>query len=137
VPRKRVAEPIVRVPFGERVRELRDEKGMSLAELADRASRANADASMSKSHLCGIEYGSANPQVMTLNHVAKGLGVAPRDLLNVPRPLSNPKASELEQCIELMRLLPIGKVWEAILVVAPNAKRFHRRLGTQRKLARR
>jgi transcriptional regulator with XRE-family HTH domain len=54
--------------FGLRVRRLRTDKGLSQYQLADLAN-------ISRSQIMGIEKGTINPSLCTLQAVADGLGI--------------------------------------------------------------
>lgn len=64
------------VIFGEHVRTLRENLGLSHNDIAGRTS-------LSKSDLLSIEQGSKNLAFTTLLELAKGLGVSPKELLAV------------------------------------------------------
>ncbi|MXV53208.1 helix-turn-helix domain-containing protein [Pedobacter sp. HMF7647] len=61
--------------FGENLKKIREEKGLSLREVA---SRCNLD----NSNISKIENGQFNIQLSKIFELAKGLGVEARDLLN-------------------------------------------------------
>ncbi|TDQ07115.1 helix-turn-helix domain-containing protein [Pedobacter metabolipauper] len=61
--------------FGENLRKIRDQKGLSL-----RAVAANCD--LDDSNISKIENGKLNIQLSTIIELGKGLGIDPRDLLN-------------------------------------------------------
>ena len=54
--------------LGERVRDLREERGLSQRRLA-------LMIGIDKTYLCGIERGSRNPTLATLEKIADGLGI--------------------------------------------------------------
>lgn len=61
--------------IGDRVRQFRDERGLSLSQLAERAK-------ISKSYISAIEHGEApRPSGQTLYAIAEALGVTMSDLL--------------------------------------------------------
>ncbi len=62
--------------LGQRIRELRKQKGWSQQELAYRIG-------MEKSNLSVIENGKSNPQILTLVHIACILEVQPYELVQV------------------------------------------------------
>lgn len=64
------------VIFGEHVRTLRENLGLSPNDIAGRTS-------LSKSDILSIEQGSKNLAFTTLLELAKGLGVNPKELLAV------------------------------------------------------
>lgn len=82
---------------GERLRELRLERNMSLAELADAAD-------LSKGHLSSVEHGLAAITVQTISRLAKGLGVPALYLLTFPAD------DDRDQIAELVRKLPAAEV---------------------------
>jgi transcriptional regulator with XRE-family HTH domain len=59
--------------LGERIRQLRTERGWSQEFLAD-------EAGMHRTYMCGIEQGIRNPSVRHLVRVADALGVTLRSL---------------------------------------------------------
>ncbi|MFD3886713.1 MULTISPECIES: helix-turn-helix domain-containing protein [Streptomyces griseus group] len=61
--------------FGMHVRSLREARGLSLEELAERSG-------MSFRGVIYIEHGRRNPSLLTLLSIASGLGVAPARLLD-------------------------------------------------------
>jgi transcriptional regulator with XRE-family HTH domain len=78
---------------GQRIRALRLERNMSVAELATAAE-------MSKGHLSGIEQGLSVITIQTIPRLAKGLGLSPLYVV------ASPADDELDQVIELVRRLP-------------------------------
>ncbi|MDH2415810.1 helix-turn-helix transcriptional regulator [Nocardioides sp. CER19] len=63
--------------FGERVRELRTERGWSQEQLMDRAQ-------LDRSYVSQVENGQRNPSLLVIAKIASALNVEPADLL-VPR----------------------------------------------------
>jgi transcriptional regulator with XRE-family HTH domain len=78
---------------GARIRELRVERGMTLALLADITS-------LSKGHLSSVERGLVAITIETINRVAQGFGVAPMLVLAFPA------EDESSLIAELVRRLP-------------------------------
>ncbi|HRI69273.1 MAG TPA: helix-turn-helix transcriptional regulator [Polyangium sp.] len=76
MPRRNEPDPSA-LKVGERLRDLRLERNMSLAELADAAE-------LSKGHLSSVEHGLAAITVQTISRLAKGLGVPALYLLTFP-----------------------------------------------------
>lgn len=62
--------------FGERVKQVRDEKGMSQEELADKAGLHRTQISL-------IERGMRSPRLETIEKLAKALKIQAKDLLPV------------------------------------------------------
>jgi transcriptional regulator with XRE-family HTH domain len=60
--------------FGQRLTQLREERQLSIPELAERAG-------LDATHLGRIEAGEVNLLVSTVFKLAKGLGVSPAELL--------------------------------------------------------
>lgn len=83
--------------IGERLRTLRLERNMSLADLADAAE-------ISKGHLSSIEHGLAAITIQTISRLAKGVGLPALYILTVP------SDGELDQVAELVRKLPASDV---------------------------
>jgi transcriptional regulator with XRE-family HTH domain len=69
-----MAESVPREPIGQRVRHLREQKGWSLTELAERAR-------ISRSYLAQIEYGESAPTEDKILRLAEALGARPSELL--------------------------------------------------------
>lgn len=81
--------------IGRRIQILRQEHGMSISELAEKAQVA-------KSYLSNIERGiQKNPSIQTLEKVAEALRVTVDDILHVPT--QSGKAQLDSQWIELVR----------------------------------
>jgi transcriptional regulator with XRE-family HTH domain len=96
MPRRIEPDPSA-LKVGERLRDLRLERNMSLAELADAAD-------LSKGHLSSVEHGLAAITVQTVSRLAKGLGVSALYLLTFP------DDDERDQIAELVRKLPATEV---------------------------
>jgi transcriptional regulator with XRE-family HTH domain len=96
MPRRIEPDPSA-LKVGERLRELRLERNMSLAELADAAE-------LSKGHLSSVEHGLAAITIQTISRLAKGLGVSALYLLTFP------PDDERDQVAELVRKLPAQEV---------------------------
>jgi transcriptional regulator with XRE-family HTH domain len=62
--------------FGLRVRRFRTDRGLSQYQLADLAN-------ISRSQVMGIEKGTINPSLCTLNALADGLGIRLPELVEV------------------------------------------------------
>jgi len=73
---------------GARIRELRDERKMSLAMLADASN-------LSKGHLSSVEHGLAAITTQTIERLAQGFGVAPMYLLAFAADDERAKTAEL------------------------------------------
>jgi transcriptional regulator with XRE-family HTH domain len=61
------------LPGLERLREVREAKALSLAELADRSG-------LTKNTIYRLEHGAPEPYPSTIRKLAEALGVAPNDL---------------------------------------------------------
>jgi len=96
MPRRTEPEPFAS-KVGARIRELRLEKGMSLAELADASE-------LSKGHLSSVEHGLAAITIQTISRLSKGLSVAPLYLLTFAGD------DERAHTAELVRKLPADQV---------------------------
>jgi transcriptional regulator with XRE-family HTH domain len=68
----------VRVEFGRRLRELRDQRGLSQEELAHRAG-------IHWTYYGGIERGERNPALANINRIAEALDVSLSELFGVFR----------------------------------------------------
>jgi transcriptional regulator with XRE-family HTH domain/signal transduction histidine kinase len=73
MPRRSTPDPYT-LQVGARIREMRQERGLSLAELADASA-------LSKGHLSSVEHGLAAITIHTITRLAEGLGVSPGSLL--------------------------------------------------------
>ncbi len=83
--------------FGERMRNLRLELGMSLAQL----SKATG---ISKGHLSSIEHGFAAITIESVMRIAQGLDLSPTMLLAFP------ESDEYAVMLDLMRQLPTTRM---------------------------
>jgi len=96
MPRRIEPEPYA-LKVGERLRALRQERNLSLAELADASD-------LSKGHLSSIEHGLAAITIQTILRVAKGLGLPPLYVLTFPGD------DDRAHIMELVRKLPSNEV---------------------------
>ncbi|MBK9266027.1 MAG: helix-turn-helix transcriptional regulator [Polyangiaceae bacterium] len=96
MPRRTVPDPFAS-QVGTRIRELRLERGMSLAELADASE-------LSKGHLSSVEHGLAAITIQTISRLAKGLGLPPLYILTFS------SDDERAHATELVRKLPTDQV---------------------------
>lgn len=96
MPRRNEPEPYA-LKIGERLRGLRQERNLSLAELADASE-------LSKGHLSSIEHGLAAITIQTIVRIAKGLGLPPLYVLTFPGD------DERDHIMELVRKLPSNEV---------------------------
>ena len=72
--RARPINAAYRIAFGQRVRELRKERGVSQEALA-------LQTGIARSYMGGIERGEKNPALDHIVRIAAGLGVQPADLM--------------------------------------------------------
>lgn len=96
MPRRIEPEPYA-LKVGERLRALRQERNLSLAELAEASE-------LSKGHLSSIEHGLAAITIQTILRVAKGLGLPALYVLTFPAD------DERDHIMELVRKLPSSEV---------------------------
>jgi transcriptional regulator with XRE-family HTH domain len=96
MPRRNTPEPFA-LQVGTRIRELRQERGMSLADLADASA-------LSKGHLSSVEHGLAAITIQTISRLARGFDVAPLYLLTFS------EEDERSRTAELLRQLPVSEV---------------------------
>ncbi len=94
---RRTSPDTYALKIGERLRTLRLERNMSLADLADASE-------LSKGHLSSVEHGLASITIQTISRLAKGLGLSPLYIVAAPT------ESEHDQVAELVRKLPIADV---------------------------
>ncbi|MDI1446939.1 helix-turn-helix domain-containing protein [Polyangium sp. 6x1] len=76
MPRRSVPDPFA-MQVGARIRELRLERNMSLAALADASA-------LSKGHLSSVEHGLAAITIQTIERLATGFDVPPLYILTFP-----------------------------------------------------
>jgi transcriptional regulator with XRE-family HTH domain len=102
---------------GVRIRDLRLEKGMSIAQLAKASG-------ISKGHLSSIEHGRAMLNAGTIMKLARGLGIEGFYILLCPE--SSPQAAQLER---LRRMSPeeLRRVEAAMVGAARAAKKPRKR----------
>jgi transcriptional regulator with XRE-family HTH domain len=105
MPRRTIADPFA-TQVGARIRELRHERGMSLANLADASH-------LSKGHLSSVEHGLAAITIQTIERLAHGFDVPPLYLLTFAgdderahvaellRQLSNEQVRKLRRQLQL------------------------------------
>ena len=60
--------------FGKRIREIRLKKKMSQGDIAKKLG-------VHRSYISGLERGKRNPSLLTINKMAKAIGVEPKELL--------------------------------------------------------
>lgn len=108
MPRRIEPEPYA-LKVGERLRALRQERNLSLAELAEASD-------LSKGHLSSIEHGLAAITIQTILRVAKGLGLPPLYVLTFPGD------DERDHIMELVRKLPSGEVTKLRRELAKTVK---------------
>ncbi|UQA62800.1 helix-turn-helix domain-containing protein [Polyangium aurulentum] len=84
MPRRKEPHPIA-AKLGERIRALRQERGLTLGRLA-------VTSGVSKGNLSSIERGLVLVTIATLVRIARGLGLAPAHLITFPEdsPLDAP-----------------------------------------------
>ena len=92
--RQEYAEDSLVVRVGMRIRKLRNEQGVSLRDFGKRAG-------VHPFHVMAIELGQLAANTKTLRAIAKGLGVAPLDLLN-----HDVENDDMGHIVELMRTQP-------------------------------
>jgi transcriptional regulator with XRE-family HTH domain len=97
VPRRKEADPIA-TQIGARIRELREEVGLTQEKLAYEAGLK------SKGHLSGIEKGLVIPTLSTLSLLAERLNVELLDLVTFP------EESDRHNLVNLTRSMKIGTV---------------------------
>lgn len=108
MPRRIEPEPYA-LKVGERLRGLRQERNLSLAELAEASD-------LSKGHLSSIEHGLAAITIQTILRVAKGLNLPPLYVLTFPAD------DERDHIMELVRKLPSSEVTKLRRELAKAAK---------------
>src|SRR5688572_14877917 len=99
---RRIAPDKLALEVGQRIRNLRQEEGLTIEQLADQSEIG------SKGHLSNMERGLVRPNIQTLKQVADGLGVLPLDLLTFPRKDPRQRVIDITRNLsarELSRLL--------------------------------
>jgi transcriptional regulator with XRE-family HTH domain len=87
---------------GQRIREIREEEGLTIQELAETSELG------SKGHLSNMERGLVRPNIQTLKQIADGLGVLPLDLMTFP------KHDVRQKLVDLTRQLSLKRVGETV-----------------------
>ena len=108
MPRRIQPDPYA-LKVGERLRALRLERNLSLADLSTASD-------LSKGHLSSIEHGLAAITIQTIIRAAKGLGLSPMYLLTFAGD------DERDHIIELVRKLPSAEVTKLRRELAKAAK---------------
>ena len=99
---RRIAPDALAVAVGKRVRELRQEEGLTLEQLA------NTSEIGSKGHVSNIERGLVRPNIYTLKRLADALRVLPLDLLTFPH------KTVRERLVDLTRKLSAKQIGEML-----------------------
>ena len=95
---RRESPDALALEVGQRIREIREEEGLTIQELAETSELG------SKGHLSNMERGLVRPNIQTLKHIADGLGVKPLDLLTFPKQSMRYKLIDLTRQLSLKRL---------------------------------
>ncbi len=90
------------VQVGHRIRDLREEEGLTIQELAETSELG------SKGHLSSMERGLVRPNIQTLKQIANGLGVLPLDLMTFP------KADLRQRLIDFTRSLSLKRIGQTL-----------------------
>jgi transcriptional regulator with XRE-family HTH domain len=99
----RRAEPDhLALAIGQRVRQLRQEAGLTLEKLAYEGSPDEGRPRLSKGHLSSLERGLVMPTIATLTLIAEQLGILVADVI------IDPEATPRERVINLTRRLGPG-----------------------------
>lgn len=96
MPRRNMPDPYAQ-QVGARIRELRLERNMSLADLA-------AASELSKGHLSSVEHGLAAITIGTIQRLARGFDLPPLYILAFAA------EDEYSKIVELLRALPVAEV---------------------------
>ena len=83
---------------GQRIRELREDNGMTIQQLAETSEIG------SKGHISNMERGLVRPNIQTLKQLADGLGVLPLDLMTFPKLDVRQKLIDLTRAVTRMKL---------------------------------
>lgn len=101
MPRRRVPDPLA-LSVGRRIRQLREEGGLTLEMLAFESDAPRGKKGFSKGHLSSIERGLVMPTIATLKVLADRLGVLAADLV------IDPDGGDRERIIDATRALTKG-----------------------------
>jgi transcriptional regulator with XRE-family HTH domain len=88
---------LIQRQFGLRLKELRDAKGMTQEDLAEKAE-------LFRTYLSRIETGGANPTLTVIHQLARAVGEAPASLLAQPTISEVPKRTRSSQPISRGRI---------------------------------
>ncbi len=88
---------LIQRQFGLRLKELRDAKGMTQEDLAEKAE-------LFRTYLSRIETGGANPTLTVIHQLADALGVTPDRLLHLPEISEVPKRTRSSKPISRGRV---------------------------------
>jgi transcriptional regulator with XRE-family HTH domain len=108
MPRRKISEP-TRLRLGGRLRTLREQRGLSMDQLAD-------ETQQSKGHISNIERGLVNITVGTLLRMAKALGTTPIYILCAAGD------SALERRAEELHALPLEAQREVAAKLAQHGR---------------
>ena len=97
MPRRTEPDPFA-LEIGQRVKQLREEAGLTIEKLAYESDFG------SKGHLSSLERGLVMPTVITLQRLADRLGVLVADLV------TDPGGGDRERLLHLSRTAPVGTV---------------------------
>lgn len=110
MPRKKTAAPALRVLFGRRLRELRRGQGLSLEALGERSG-------VDSKFVQAVEVAKQSPTLDTIEKVAAGLGVLPRELFAFSDELPSDTRERIERLLRVVSdgdLKKIARVIEAL-----------------------
>jgi transcriptional regulator with XRE-family HTH domain len=113
MPRRTRPDPLA-LEVGQRVRQLRQEAGMTLEGLAFAAN-------VSKGHLSSTERGLVMPTVATLRTLAAALGLLVADLVN------DPERDDRSRLLDRSRSLPKGALRKLVRELGTGEKATERR----------
>jgi transcriptional regulator with XRE-family HTH domain len=99
---RRSAPDELALEVGQRIREIREEEGLTIQQLAETSELG------SKGHLSNMERGLVRPNIQTLKQIADGLGVLPLDLMTFPQ------HDVRQRLVDLTRQLSLKKVGETV-----------------------
>lgn len=99
---RRIAPDELALEVGQRIREIREEEGLTIQELAETSELG------SKGHLSNMERGLVRPNIQTLKQIADGLGVLPLDLMTFP------KRDVRQKLVDMTRQLSMRKISETL-----------------------
>lgn len=122
--RKRATKSIL--SFGERIRTLREERGLTLQQVGESDEAGNL-----KGHVSNIEHGRVNPTWLMLKKIAENLGI------ELPYLVTQPDASPRQALIERTRYMSEDEAQALLRELGPAPRAPLRPIRKTRRVAKR